>query len=83
MYMTRSEAVDVLRRFVNTDILDQELADAVEEIKMILLHENEDNLSLWGAEDEASDLFVAKREDLIDEQWEQHCEELYDRYKIS
>ena len=79
MYMTREEAVDVLYRLADNDILDRKITDAVEEIAMILRHEDEDDLSLWGAEDEATDLFIARREDLITPEWEEHCRELYEK----
>ncbi len=82
MYMTRKEAVDVLYRFDGTGILDRDLADKLEEIRMIIESEDEDNLSLWGAEDAATDLFVARREDLITPEWTKHCEELYEKYKM-
>lgn len=49
---------------------------------MILSHEEEDNISLWGAEDEAVDLFIARREDLITPEWEEHCRELYEKYRM-
>ena len=65
MYITREEATDVLYGLLGTGILDQKIEDSVEEIAMIISHEKDDNLSLWGADDEAVDLFVAKREDLI------------------
>lgn len=82
MYMTREKAVETLGAFIGTGILKEDLEDALEEIQMIIRHEGEDNLSLWGAEDEATDLFVAKREDLITPEWEKHCEDLYEKYKM-
>lgn len=82
MYITREEAVDVLERFAGSGILDRELEDKIEEIAQVIRHEDEDDLSLWGAEDDAADLFVSKREDLITPEWEQHCRDLYEKYKI-
>ena len=82
MYMTREEAIDALCRRAGSSILDRDLTDSIEQIEMILRHEEEDNLSLWGAEDEATDLFIARREDLITPEWEEHCRELYEKYRI-
>lgn len=82
MYMTREEAIDALCRLAGSSILDRDLTDSIEQIEMILRHEEEDNLSLWGAEDEATDLFIARREDLITPEWEEHCRELYEKYRI-
>ena len=82
MYMTRAEAIDALCRLAGSSILDRDLTDSIEQIEMILRHEEEDNLSLWGAEDEATDLFIARREDLITPEWEEHCRELYEKYRI-
>lgn len=82
MYITRSEAVEVLYSIINSGILDEELCGNIEEIANIIDHEDEDEISLWGAEDDAVDLFVAKREDLITPEWNKHCEDLYEKYKM-
>ena len=83
MYITREEATDVLYSLLGAGILDQKIEDSVEEIAMIIGHEKDDNLSLWGADDEAVDLFIAKREDLITPEWEAHLKELYEKYKMT
>lgn len=82
MYITRAEAIDVINAVVDNDIIREEITDALEEIRMILRHEEEDNLSLWGAEDDVTDLFVAKRSDLITDEWNEHCRTLYEKYKM-
>ena len=82
MYITREEAADVLDRIEGSGILDPELEAAVGEMAMVLRFEDEHKLSLWGAGREADDLFTAKRSDLITPEWERHCEELYEKYKI-
>lgn len=82
MYITRKEAVGILSAFIGTGILDEELEDGLEEIRNIIMHEDDDGLTLWGADDEAFDLFVSKREDLITPEWEKHREELYEKYRM-
>lgn len=81
MYIKRDEAANILNEIADGGILRKELQDALEEIAGIIRHEDEDNLSLWGAEDDVTDLFVARREDLITPEWQQHCDDLYEKYK--
>ena len=71
-----------LYEFIGTGIIKKELEDKLEEIAMILAHEIDDNLNLWGAEDEAGELFIAVREDLQTPEWEKRMNELYDKYSI-
>ena len=82
MYITRQEAVEALLEVVNSGILEDELETKLSETAIILQHEDEDKLSLWGAEDDATDLFIAKRQDLITPEWEKHCNDLYEKYKM-
>ncbi len=81
--MSKGDAVEVLREIADSGILREDLQDGVEELEMILRHEDEDGLSFWEAdEDDVSDLFVAKRVDLITEAWKKHCNELVERYRL-
>lgn len=81
--MSRSDAVAVLDEIAESGVLREDLQDAVEEIEMILRHEDEDDLSFWDADDEEiHDLFVAKRVDLITDAWKKHCKELSEKYRM-
>ena len=79
--ITRENAVDKLYDLINSGILDEKLCDDLEEIAYCINHEN-DNLFLWGAEQDCIDLFVSRREDLIDDEWLKHQKALYEKYKI-
>lgn len=81
MYISRKEAVETLYGIINSGIISEELDSKLTDIAQCIGHE-EDNLFLWGADDEASDLFVLKREDLITPEWIKHCEDLHEKYKI-
>ena len=80
--MSKAEAVELLKEIADAQILREDLQDGVEELEMILRHEDEDELSLWEADEEdIQDLFVAKRVDLITEAWKKHVKELGERYR--
>ena len=81
--MSKAEAVELLKEIADAQILREDLQDGVEELEMILRHEDEDELSLWEADEEdIQDLFVAKRVDLITEAWKKHVKELVERYRL-
>lgn len=82
MFITRQEAIETIESVAGSGIIKSELEDALYEIASVLKCEDEDKLSLWGAEDEAGELFVAVREDLITPEYEQRMKELRDRYKM-
>lgn len=82
MYITREEAVGVLHRASGSGILDDDLEDMLEEVATCISAEEEMGIFLWGADDDAIDLFVMKRSDLITDEWIKHQQELYERYKI-
>ena len=81
MYVTRKEAIKIIYDTMNSGILSEELENALQDIANCIEHEN-DELFLWGADDEVSDLFAAWRKDLIPPEWEEHCKSLYEKYKI-
>ena len=81
MYITRKEAIKTIYDIMNSGILSEELENALQDIANCIEHEN-DGLFLWGADDEVSDLFTARRKDLIPPEWEKHCKSLYDKQKI-
>lgn len=82
MFITKEEAMDVLYELLGTGILKEELENKIEEIHSVLRHEIEDGLNLWGADDEAGELFGCVRSDLITEEYEKRMKELWDKYKI-
>ena len=79
--ITREDAVEKLSDLVNSEIIDENLRNDLEEIAYCIDHEN-DNLFLWGAEQDCIDLFVSRREDLIDDEWLKRQKALYEKYKI-
>lgn len=81
MFLTREEAVVVIYDLINSGILDPRLCDELTNIANSITNETY-GLDTWGADDEVADLFVAKREDLITDEWKRHVEELYEKYKI-
>lgn len=82
MYITREEAVGVLNRVSGSGILNDDLADMLGEIAICIEAEETPGIFLWGADDDAVDLFTMKRSDLITDEWIKHQQELYERYKI-
>lgn len=81
MYITRDEAVTTLYDVINSGIISEELEERLEDIASCIEHE-EQGLFTWGADDDVIDLFVAKREDLYTPEWEQHCNEIWEKYRI-
>lgn len=82
MYITKQEAVDTLMDLIGTGIIREELEDKIEEIIHVLSHEIDDKLNLWGAGDEAHELFVAVRSDLQTPEYEKRMNELWEKYSI-
>lgn len=82
MYITREQAIEVLYTVGNSQILDRKLGKSLLEIANILQNEITYGLILWGAEDDVTDLFVMKRQGLIDDEWVQHCRELNEKYSL-
>lgn len=81
MYITREEAVTTLYDVIDSGIISDELEGKLQDIASCIDNE-EWGLFTWGADDDVMDLFVAKREDLITPEWEQHCDEIYEKYRI-
>lgn len=83
--ITREVAIETLYDLINSGILDLELEDKLSDIAKCIQAEDGENdlgLFLWGADGNYIDLYVAKREDLIDDAWDRHCNELYEKYRI-
>lgn len=81
MYITREEAVTTLYDVINSGIISDELEGKLQDIASCIDNE-EQGLFTWGADDDVIDLFIAKREDLITPEWEQHCNEIWEKYRI-
>ncbi len=94
-YVTREEAIETLYDLINSDILDEDLEEQLQDIANCIEAEETHNIFLWGADYEVFDLFVAKMdpygsskefqtEENIKryESWMKHCKELYEKYKI-
>lgn len=94
-YITRDEAVETIYKLLNSGILNEELEDKLEDIANCIEAEETHNIFLWGADREAADLFCAvmdpyqsskeyRTEENIKryEDWTNHCDELYEKYKI-
>lgn len=81
MYITREDAAHTIYEIINSGIIDRELKDDLTSI-VNCIEAEKDNLFVWGADDEVTDLFISKRADLITPEWEKHCDELYETYKI-
>ena len=82
MFITKQEAHDTLCELINTGILKEELEDNIERIIGVLYHEIEDGLNLWGADDEAMELFISVRSDLQTPEYLDRMEKLWNKYKI-
>ena len=84
--LTRQEAVEVLYELINSGILASDLQDALEDIVICIRSEDRDKdlgIDIWGAKEEDwTDLYIAKRADLITPEWKQHCKNVYEKYRI-
>ena len=81
MYITRKSAIETLNRLIISDILSDKLEEDLQQILNCISAE-EDGLFLWGAGDDADDLFVAMREELVTVDWAARCNEIFEKYKI-
>ena len=83
---TREESVHTLYSLINSGILSEELEEQLEDIARCIESEDADNnlgVFLWGIEEnDWMDLYTARRSDLITPEWEKHCHELYEKYRI-
>lgn len=83
--ITRDGAIETLYSLINSDVLSDEIEGQLEDIAKCIQAEDSENdlgLFLWGADDDYVDLYVARREDLIDDAWNKHQQELFEKYRI-
>ena len=84
--ITRDEALEVLYDLINSGIIAEDLEEALEDIAKCIRAEDKERdlgIDIWGAEEnDWIDLYILKREDLITPEWTQHCEEVYEKYRI-
>ena len=81
MVISRDEAIQVLYQVMNSGIISEDIEEELQDIANCIEGEKK-GLFLWGADDDHIDLFTARREDLIDDAWEQHLDELWEKYRI-
>lgn len=92
--ITKEEAVDVLRDLQNSGILAESIVDNLNDI-CTCISELDNGFDLFGADDDCSDLFIAKMnpynssapyntDELKKEydEWVAHCEQIAEKYKI-
>ena len=83
---TRAQAIEVLYKIMNCGILDNDLEDCLQDIVTCIKSEDKENdlgIDIWGdKEGDWVDLYIAKRQDLITPEWEQHCDAVYEKYRI-
>ena len=80
---TRSEAITTLYSLINAGILSEEIEEDLAAIAGCIQAEEEQNMFLWGADPaEYDDIFVAKRIDLVDDDWVKHQNSIYEKFKI-
>lgn len=77
--ISREKAISVLQKIIDSGILAAYLEDALEDI-VICIDSERDRLHLWGAEDDAIDLFTETREDLITPETVERMEIINRRY---
>ena len=82
MFIQREEAVQVLYNLINSGILKREYEDALEEIATCIEKEGQ-GLHMWGAEDDAVELFVAYRKDLLTDEVKKKIKDTQEKYSFS
>ena len=80
--INREEANEVLFELINSGILNAVLEDSVQEIATCINYE-EKGLHLWGADDDCTELMVAKRQDLWTPEEIAKCEAISKKYKFT
>lgn len=79
--ITREEAVETLYGLINSNVLDEELCDSIENIANCISAER-DGLHLWNADDEeVAELYTSVRDNTPDaEAHMELCNKLYAKY---
>lgn len=81
-YITRDEAIEVLQTMVNSDILDEDLENDLEEIITCIQSEDE-GYHIWGADEEVGKLFTSYRTDLVTPELEEELNAISDKYSFT
>lgn len=79
MYITRDDAIQALYEVINSGIIDRELTGKLEDIATCIDAED-DSIHIWGAEDDAEELFTAYREDLLTEKLRERLFKIRNKY---
>lgn len=81
-YITREEASAVLQTLIDSDILDEDLESALEEIKLCIEEECA-GYHCWGASDEFDELSVAYREDMWTDELKAKLRSIHDKHSFT
>jgi len=82
MYITREDAVHRIYDVINSGIISDELASDLGDIAKCIEAEETHNVMLWGADEDATKLFIAFREDLWTDELKKEINDIYEKYKI-
>ena len=81
MHITREQAQGTLYDLINSGILDKEIEEKLQDVVNCIDAENE-GLFLWGADDDADELFICRRDDLYSDELAKRLGAIFDKYKI-
>lgn len=80
---TRMEAVRVLYQLINSGILSDDLETDLQNIANCIEAEEKKGVFLWGAKDDDwVELYIAQREDLINDAWIRYIDAIQQKYAI-
>ena len=80
---TRIEAARVLYQLINSGILSDDLETDLQNIANCIEAEEKKEVFLWGAKDDDwLELYVARREDLINDAWLRYIDAIQQKYAI-
>ena len=80
---TRIEAARVLYQLINSGILSDDLETDLQNIANCIEAEEKKEVFLWGAKDDDwTELYTARREDLINDAWLRYIDAIQQKYAI-
>lgn len=80
---TRMEAVRVLYQLINSGILSDDLETDLQNIANCIEAEEKKEIFLWGAKDDDwLELYIGRREDLINDAWLHYIDAIQQKYAI-
>ena len=79
----RMEAARVLYQLINSGILSDDLEKDLQNIAQCIEAEEKKEIFLWGAKDDDwLELYIARREDLINDAWLRYIDAIQQKYAI-